>query len=279
MKSLKVGFVGLGNMGSAIAQRIINGGFPTILYAHDEKSIAPFRNQAVQIVNRLAELSASSDLIGVCVFDDKDVNEVMLGENGILENMKPEGIVAIHSTISVDTMLKLEAQGRKKSIYVIDATLSGRRQGALEGKLAVMVGGGPKEYERVKPLFETFGNSVALMGPVGSGQKAKALSNVMNFANLSIAAEGLKIGLELGLNVEALKSVLPGGGAGSFALDSLLTSLLPNPSFAPHAAKMIEKDTGLYQAMCAKLGLGKTMIDTNAERAFEIVSKELRTLV
>jgi 3-hydroxyisobutyrate dehydrogenase-like beta-hydroxyacid dehydrogenase len=87
------------------------------------------------------------------------------------------------------------------------------------------------------------------------------------------------MGVNAGLNMEALKSVLPGGGAGSFALDSLLTRLLPNLSFAPHAAKMIEKDTTLYQAMCAKMGLDKTMIDTNAERALEIVSKELQTLV
>jgi 3-hydroxyisobutyrate dehydrogenase len=279
MQLKTIGFIGLGNMGSAIAQRIIKGGFATVLYARDEKDVAAFRGQPIKVVGTIKELSAASDLIGVCVFDDKDVNDVVLGEDGILAHTRPGGIVSIHSTVSVETMRRLDEQGRNRSVHVLDAPVSGRRQSAIEGQLAVMVGADAEVFERAKSVFATFGSAVALMGPVGSGQMAKALSNVMNFANLAVATEGLKVGLALDLDAQSLKAVLPGGGAASFALDSLLQTLLPNASFAPHAAKVMEKDTRLYQKMCRKLNIPETIIDSNAKRAFAVVSNELQDLV
>jgi 3-hydroxyisobutyrate dehydrogenase-like beta-hydroxyacid dehydrogenase len=77
-----IGFIGLGNMGSAIAQRITKGGFATVLYARDEKDVAAFRGQPIKVVGTIKELSTASDLVGVCVFDDEDVNDVVLGEDG-----------------------------------------------------------------------------------------------------------------------------------------------------------------------------------------------------
>jgi 3-hydroxyisobutyrate dehydrogenase len=278
MQLKTIGFIGLGNMGSAIAQRIIKGGFATVLYARDEKDVAAFRGQPIKVVGTIKELCTASDLIGVCVFDDKDVNDVVLGEDGILAHTRPGGIVAIHSTVSVETMRRLDDQGRKRSVHVLDAPVSGRRQSAIDGKLAVMVGADAEIFEQAKSVFATFGSAVALMGPLGSGQKAKALSNVMNFANLAVATEGLKVGLALDLDAQSLKAVLPVGGAASFALDSLLQTLLPNASFAPHAAKVMEKDTRLYQEMCRKLNIPETIIDSNAKRAFAVVSNELQKL-
>ena len=92
MQLTTIGFIGLGNMGSAIAQRIIKGGFTTVLYARDEKDVAAFRGQPIKIVGTIKELSAASDLIGVYVFDDKDVNDVVLGEDCRKLNI-PETII------------------------------------------------------------------------------------------------------------------------------------------------------------------------------------------
>ena len=129
--SERVGFIGLGNIGGAIASRIIGAGFPTVLWARRPDALAPFLDARVESAESPADLAAWADIVGICVWSDEDVREVMLGDRGVLAGCRPGTVVAIHSTTQPGTCRDLAEAARELDVVVIDAPVSGGRDGAL----------------------------------------------------------------------------------------------------------------------------------------------------
>ena len=221
-ESRRVGFIGLGNIGGAMVTRIIGAGFPTVLWARRRDAVAPFQGERVETAESPADLASRADIVGICVWSDEDVQDVMLGDRGVLAGCRPGTVVAIHSTTQPETCRALADAARELDVAVIDAPVSGGRDVALAGTLVVAVAGDEEAAERCRPVFATFSDEVVHLGPVGNAQFAKLVNNALFAANLSLADDALTLGTVRGIRPEALAQVLRRGTGRSFALDIAL---------------------------------------------------------
>lgn len=258
---LRAGFIGLGDMGGPIAQRIIDAGLPLTLWARRPSTLDQYRATDFVRADTPAEVGSRSDVVGVCVFGDADLRDVMCGEQGVVAGMARGGTILIHSTASVAVCAELASLAAQREIDVLDAPVSGGRRGAKEGTLTIMVGGEPPVLDRVLPVLRTYGSIIRLMGPLGSGQRMKMLNNALSNSIGRLAAMAIETGYQLGLDTPSLLEVLRTGGARSFSLDSLIDRVMVDPSYAAHAMTMIAKDTSLYQEMRRAAGLPPTALD------------------
>lgn len=268
---IRVGFVGLGDIGEPMARHIIQAGFPVRLWARREASLSPFRSESVTLAANLAELGRESDVVGVCVFSDEDVREVVLGGEGILDGIAPGGIILIHSTVLADTVIELAERCAAKGVTVMDVPVSGFRSGAEAGQLTVMAGGPPEAFDFVRPVLESFGSHVVHLGPTGSGLRMKALNQALLFANLNSAALALDAGRELGLDPGATQEVLSSATGSSSALRMLTTRILTDPEFVDHGGRVVRKDLAIFQNTCADAGIVAPELTRIADQAMDSV--------
>jgi 3-hydroxyisobutyrate dehydrogenase len=238
------GFVGLGSQGAGMAQRIIDAGIPTTVWARNPSSLGPFRGRAT-LAPRLAELGHTSDVVGICVTDDAAVREVTLGPTGVLAGMAAGSILAIHSTIGTDTCAEVAEAADGVGVAVIDAPVSGGGAAAAAGALTVYVGGSVASVERARPVLDTYGDPVLHMGGSGSGLRTKLINNVLNAAQFGLAHDAMAVGEALGLDPHQLGRALTSGSGRSFSLEVFvrLGSLEP---IAGHIGPLLSKDVGLF---------------------------------
>jgi 3-hydroxyisobutyrate dehydrogenase-like beta-hydroxyacid dehydrogenase len=201
-----------------MARRIVDGGFPTTLWARRPASLEPFASTPATTAAGLVELGKASDLVGVCVINDDDVRAVLLGPDGILAGMDDGGLVAIHSTVHPDTCHEVADAARSRGVSVIDAPVSGGAMAAAAGTLLVLVGGDNGDVERAHPVLSTYGDPVVHLGPLGSGQLAKVINNALMTAHLGLADDALRLGASLQLDVVALAKALTHGSGASYSL-------------------------------------------------------------
>jgi NAD(P)-dependent dehydrogenase (short-subunit alcohol dehydrogenase family)/3-hydroxyisobutyrate dehydrogenase-like beta-hydroxyacid dehydrogenase len=219
-----------------MARRIVEAGFPLTLWARRSQSIEPFQDTSMTVATSPADLGAQSDLVGVCVVGDAGVEDVLLGSDGVLTGMAPGGIVAIHSTIHPDTCRSIAVRAADGEISVIDAPVSGGGGAAANRTLLVMAGGDFEAVELCRPVFETFGNPVVHLGPLGSGQMAKLINNLVFTAQISMALDTFSFVERLGLDQVALGNVLSHGSGGSRAIEILSASGVNLNGLRSHAS-------------------------------------------
>jgi 3-hydroxyisobutyrate dehydrogenase-like beta-hydroxyacid dehydrogenase len=227
-----------------MARRIGEDGFPLTVWARRAQTLEPFADTDTSIAATPAELGQASDVVAVCVVADADVEEVLLGDRGVLQGMSPGGVVAIHSTIHPDTCRHLATRAHDRGIDVIDAPVSGGGHAAAEGRLLVMVGGDDEPVERCRAVFETFADPILHLGPLGSGQVAKLLNNLVFTAQLSLAFETFALAAQLGIDPNAFGAVLDTGSGGSRAA-AILAATGFNTDGLRGAAPLLRKDVQL----------------------------------
>jgi 3-hydroxyisobutyrate dehydrogenase-like beta-hydroxyacid dehydrogenase len=169
-------------------------------------------------------LAAAADYIGICVWDDEAVREVVCGRDGVLAGCRPGSVIAIHSTVHPDTCQELAQAAALRGAAVLDAPVSGGREVALAGKLVVAVGGDEDTLKRSRPVLATFGDPVIHLGPLGAGQFAKLVNNALLAAHLALANDALALAPSLGMQPDALARVLRHGSGRSYALDVAVAS-------------------------------------------------------
>lgn len=216
---MRVGFIGLGSQGAPMARRIVEGGYPTTLWARRRATLDPFADTTAKVAESPAGLAAASDLVCLCVVGDADVNELVDGE--LLAAMKPGGVIAVHSTVHPNTCRELAKKAATKGISVIDAPVSGGAPAASEGRLMVMVGGDADVVERCRPVFATYADPIVHLGELGSGQTTKLLNNLLFTAHLGTAASALSLAGALGVDPDRLTEVVSRSSGNSFALNAL----------------------------------------------------------
>ena len=236
-----------------MAQRIIDAGYPTVLWARRAETLVPFASTAARTAGSPAELAAQADIVAICVVDDDDVSDVIQRPDGVAAGLRPGAVVAIHSTIHPESCVRLGEALAAVGVSVIDAPVSGGGRAAAEGRLLVMVGGDEPAFERALPVLSTFGDPVRLLGPLGSGQLAKLVNNLLFTAGLSLAHDAVELGSALGLDAAALTAVLGSGSARSFALDTYtglrqagLSAGTPGPD---SVARLLRKDVDIASAL------------------------------
>ncbi len=239
---MRVGFIGLGSQGGPMARRIVEAGYDLTLWARRPASLEPFADTVAKTAQSPAELAAASDLVCVCVVGDDDVREVLGGETGVFAGLAPGGIVAIHSTVHPDTCREIAESAAGQGVSLIDAPVSGGGLAAQEGKLLVMAGGDDDAVERCRPVFATYGDPIVHLGPLGSGQVAKILNNVLFTANLGTAISTLELGESLGISRDRLCDVITRGSANSMALGSMAGNGGTLEMHAAIAGALLQKD-------------------------------------
>ncbi|MCU1374269.1 MAG: hypothetical protein JWO68_1555 [Actinomycetia bacterium] len=213
-----VGFIGLGDQGEHIAHRIRDGGFPLHVWARRESTLAPFVGTGTTFEASPAALGAACQIVGLCVNFDDDVRQVVLGDGGVLDGMEPGGIIAVHATVAPTTVVEVAEAAKQRGVDVLDAPVSGARQGAIDGTMSVIVGGDDDVLERARPVFETFARTITRVGDIGAGQVTKVLNNNVNYANIALVLAARRIAEDLGLDVERTLDVMAASSGASFAL-------------------------------------------------------------
>ena len=238
--STPCGFIGLGSQGAPIARRMINAGFPTMLWARREASLTPYRETAALCAGTVEDLAAHSDHVGICVVNDDDVWEVC---KILVPAMRTGTRIAIHSTINPSTCRAIAAVAARRDISVIDAPVSGGAPAAEAGTLTLMLGGDPDPIAASMPIFETFGKLIVRLGDVGSGQHVKLINNSLLLANLGLVEAALDGGDTLGIDRAALIELLLESSGKSFALE--VRSRMDHPTKFRHGGALLRKDLRL----------------------------------
>ena len=220
----KAGFIGLGSQGGPMARRIVDSGVPLTMWARRPESLEPYAETAASFASTPAELGAASDVVGICVMGDADVEDVLLRDDGVLQGMAAGAAVMIHSTIHPGTCVRLAEEAARRGIAVVDAPVSGGGGAAAQRRLLVMVGGEEEHLERCRPVLETFADPIVHLGPVGSGQMAKLVNNLVFTALVTVGLETFAFADELGMDRAALAQVLAHGSGGSRAAAILASS-------------------------------------------------------
>jgi 3-hydroxyisobutyrate dehydrogenase len=237
---LRCGFIGLGSQGAPIAQRMIDAGFPTILWARRREALDPYRGTPASFAESVAELGARAEHVGICVVDDDDVRQVC---GQLFPVMAAGGRVAIHSTINPETCKALATQAAARGLHLIDAPVSGGSPAAEAGTLTVMLGGEAEAIALAQPVFASFGRLIIHLGEVGAGQEAKLINNALLAANMGLAQQALDAGATLGIDRKALAELLAASSGRSMGLE--IVARLPTPAAFAHGGGLLAKDMRL----------------------------------
>jgi 3-hydroxyisobutyrate dehydrogenase-like beta-hydroxyacid dehydrogenase len=264
-EQLKLGYIGLGNMGAPMAKRLVEWPGGVTVFDVRTEAMTPLAEAGAKLADSVADV-ATADIISVTVLNDEQVRDVV-GE--LAANAKPGTVIAIHSTISPDTAVELAEQLAPQGIHVVDAPVSGGGGAAEKGELATMVGAEREVYERVKPAFKQFASMVVHAGPPGAGTRMKLARNMLTFTTYAAAGEAMKLAAAAGIDLQALGRVVrhtdaQSGGPGAVVVRDNIADLEPdNFLYGPlaHARDLGEKDLSLAIALGEAVGVDLPMAE------------------
>lgn len=253
--SERVGYIGLGIMGRPMALNLLEAGYPVHVWARRKESLKPLVEAGAVACDSPADVAAQSDIVFTNVSDTADVEQVVLGPQGILEGAKPGSVVVDNSTISAIATRAMAETLRERGVEMLDAPVSGGEQGAIAGTLSIMVGGKPEVFARVKPLFEKLGKNIVHVGDNGAGQVAKTCNQVVIAQAIAAIGEAFVICEAAGVDAAKVREALLGGFAGSKALEVHGLRMLEDNYKPGFKAKLHKKDMGIALETASKLGI------------------------
>ncbi|MBA2637810.1 MAG: NAD(P)-dependent oxidoreductase [Solirubrobacterales bacterium] len=217
---MRVGFVGLGIMGTRMAASVVRAGFElTVATRTPGKAQTWAQEHGVRAVDTPAQLAALSDVVVTMVVDGAQVEEVLLGPNGVVAGA-PSGLLCVDmSTIAPSRTRALGARLHESGVRLVDAPVTGSAPKAQEGTLTIMAGGEPEDVERARPLLDAMGTLVVHVGTLGQGEMLKLVNNAVAAANASTVAQALIVARATGVDLDALVRVMGAGAGGSTMLE------------------------------------------------------------
>ncbi|PSR32340.1 MAG: 6-phosphogluconate dehydrogenase [Sulfobacillus benefaciens] len=249
----RLGFIGLGIMGYPMAAHLLEH-HPVTVYNRSVEKAKQLAAKGAQLAYSPRQVAEASEIIFVMVSDDHALKSVMEGGDGVISAIGPDQIIVDHSTVSVSLTEILGATVAAKGARWCDAPVTGGDVGAKNATLTIMVGADPEIYRRIEPYLTLMGKLVLHVGPTGKGQALKVVSNLVSAMNLMAAAEGIRLGLEAGLSLDALEAVMTHGSAQSFEVTKIVDRVRRqdfNPGFS--VANRL-KDLDLALALADNLG-------------------------
>jgi 2-hydroxy-3-oxopropionate reductase len=216
---LKVGYIGLGLMGKSIARNILKAGFPLIVHNRSRAAVDELVAEGAQAAGSPEVVAAEVDVVFTNLPDSPDVEEVVLGEKGILEGAHTGLVFVDNSTIKPATARLIAKRLEAKGVLSLDAPVSGGDIGAKNGTLTIMLGGPAEAVERVMPVFQAMGKTVTHVGESGAGQVAKAANQIMVAAQMVAMGELLIFARKAGVDPQKVVEAIKGGAAQCWSLD------------------------------------------------------------
>lgn len=248
-----VGFVGLGTMGSAIARNVLGAGFPLCVFDVRPEPVAELAALGAAAAGSPRELAERSEIIEVAVGDTAQVEEVILGSDGLLAGASPGAIIAIHSTVHPFAVRRIADEAHTRSVHILDAQMSGAQRGALSQSLIFMVGGDAAAFERCRPVLEASGKQIFHMGGPGMGAATKVAQQIVTTVNLLAATEGFRVAKRAGVDMEAFRTVLSLSTGQSFVADTMMG--FPSPQSSRDRTAERAEDRPFFRGLRACLAL------------------------
>jgi 3-hydroxyisobutyrate dehydrogenase len=267
----QIGFIGLGIMGRGMARNLLKAGFPLRVWNRTAARMDELVAEGATPAGGPAELAAACDVVILCVSDTPDVVEVIAGERGLLEGIRPGSLVIDMSTISPDATRELAGRLAAAGAQMLDAPVSGGSEGAARGTLAIMVGGQADQVERAMPLFRAMGQRITHVGDHGAGQMAKLVNQVLVVVNMLAVGEALLFAQAGGLDLDKTLEAVSAGAAGSWMLSNRAPQVLRRDWRPGFTIDLQQKDLRLVLEAAGQLGVPMiaTALVSNLYRALQ----------
>jgi len=217
---MKIGFIGLGIMGKPMAKNLLKAGYELVVYDILTAPVKEVVAAGAKAGTSSKDVAAKNDLIITMLPNSPHVKEAILGKNGVIEGAKPGSIVVDMSSIAPLAAQEVAAELAKKGVEMLDAPVSGGEPKAIEGTLAIMVGGKAGVFEKVKPTLLKMGTSAVLCGEIGSGNVTKLANQIIVALNIAAMSEALVLAAKAGVDPGRVYQAIRGGLAGSTVLDA-----------------------------------------------------------
>ncbi len=221
-----IGFIGLGIMGKPMAKNLIKAGYPLFVYDIVKPAVAELVALGATGCDTIAEITAACNVIVTMLPNSPHVKTVVLGAGGVSESAKPGTLVVDMSSIAPMASMEIQKELVKKGIRMLDAPVSGGEPKAIDGSLAIMVGGDQADFDEAKPLFDVLGASAILVGPIGSGNTCKLTNQIIVALNIAALSEGLLLAKMAGTDPEKVFDAIKAGLAGSTVMNAKAPMML-----------------------------------------------------
>jgi 3-hydroxyisobutyrate dehydrogenase len=217
----KAGFIGLGNMGGEQARLIAKSDAELAVFDSYAPALEAFAGLA-RIATSPADTARGADLVHVCVRDDAQVEEVLFGDQGVAQTLAAGALVAVHSTIRIETLKSLSVRLQDQGIALIDAPVSRTRLGEEGRFVFTMMGGDPADAERARPVFESFSTDIMHVGALGSAMALKITNNLVSWVELMVGCQAQRIAEHFEVPYEKLRTVMKANGNLTPGMETLL---------------------------------------------------------
>ncbi len=245
--SERVGFIGLGIMGRGMAANLLKAGFTVRVWNRTASRMEPLVAPA--------DVAAHSDITITCVSDTPDVEEVILGEKGVIHGAKPGSLVIDCSTISPKVTRQIAEKLAEKGIHMLDAPISGGSEGAANGTLSIMVGGEADQFQRAMPVFQAMGKTITHVGGTGAGQTVKLVNQVLVVGNCLAMCEALMLAQAGGVDLKKTYDAVSQGAAGSWMFTNRAPQIIQRDWRPGFTVALQQKDLRLVLEAADELGV------------------------
>ncbi len=253
---MNIGFVGLGVMGYPMAGHLQAAGHRVRVYNRTrERAVNWVQQHGGELALTPAAAAETAELVAVCVGNDDDVRDVVLGDEGVIAGLSPGGIVVDHTTASAGLARELANAASDRGLDFLDAPVSGGQAGAENGALTIMVGGESGVFDRARPVLDAYARYMRLLGPAGSGQLAKMVNQVCIAGVIQGLAEGLLFSQRAGLDTAAVVDVISRGAAQSWQMENRYQTMLAGQYEHGFAVDWMRKDLAIVLSEADQLGL------------------------
>jgi 3-hydroxyisobutyrate dehydrogenase len=214
----RIGFIGVGSIGAAMARCLLRAGMKMMICDKSETALESFKKLGALVTTKPVNC-ADREMVIVMVANDSQVNDVLLGNDGLLSGIHPDSppLLAIMSTVLPQTIKQIAPHCARKNVRLVDAAVSGLPVVAEQGKLAIMVGGEEADLKAMEPVFRLMGENIFHMGPLGSGEVTKLVNNIIGVPNLFMSVEAMLVGKRYGLDPSKLAAVMETSSGRNFS--------------------------------------------------------------
>ena len=253
--TMRVGWIGTGIMGKSMCGHLIDAGYDVMVYNRTRAKCMELQNKGAKVVDSVAQVAEYADVVFNIVGYPTDVEQVILGPNGVLEKMKSGGIVVDMTTSEPSLAERIFEEARKRQLHAIDAPVSGGDTGAKQGTLSIMIGGENEAVQRIQPLLKHFGKNIRHMGPAGAGQHTKMINQILISTTMIGVVEGLLYAHKSGLDAKQVIEAVGAGAAASWSINNLGPRIAERNFDPGFMVEHFIKDMGIALKEAQALGL------------------------
>ncbi len=251
----RLGFIGLGIMGRPMARNLLKAGFPLVVFSRSKEPVEELTQMGATSANSPREVAERSEAIITMLPDSPEVVEVMLGGHGVIDGIKRGAVVIDMSSINPQVTKGIASTLKKKEVEMLDAPVSGGETGAIQGTLAIMVGGEERTFRDCLDILKALGKNIVHVGEIGSGGYVKLVNQMIVAMNIAAVGEAFTLGVKAGLAPNVIHEAIRGGLAGSSVLDAKVP-MISAGNFKPgFKARLHQKDLNNALATARELGI------------------------